>query len=88
MTKRQLQKLFDGGDINSSQKSGFYKSVRAFYVRAFEYALENLPLKDELLRNARFTNFISRDSTSFSEVEYFVERSAHCIDYVVHTDFK
>ena len=46
MTKRQLRKLLDKGDISQSQVTEFYKGVRAFYV-----ALDNLPLTDELLMN-------------------------------------
>ena len=39
-----------------------------------EYALENLPLKDQLLRNAKCLDFESKDSANFSQVEYFVQR--------------
>ena len=52
----------------------FYKSVRAFYVQAMKYALDNLPVKDPLLRNARFLSFKNKDDATFSQVEYFVER--------------
>ena len=38
------------------------------------YALDNLPLKDDLLKNANFVNFKSQENTRFSQVEYFVER--------------
>ena len=44
------------------------------YVRAMEYATKNLPLNDELLKNARFLDFHSRESASISQVEYFVNR--------------
>ena len=39
-----------------------------------EYALENLPMNDEMLRNAAFVSFRSRESANVSQVEYFVER--------------
>ena len=58
MTKRELQKLCNEGDLSPSQVTEFYKSVRAFYVRALEYALDNLPLKDEVLKNARLNQEI------------------------------
>ena len=48
--------------------------IRAFYVRAMEYATSNLPSNDELLKNARFLDFHSRESDSISQVEYFVNR--------------
>lgn len=75
MTKRQLQKLLEDGEISSSQVTRFYEGVRAFYVRAFEYSLDNLPLKDDLLRNASFVNYKKRNlDILFSQVEYFVDR--------------
>ena len=74
MTKRVLQKLLDDGEISSLQVTKFYKGVRAFYVRALEYALDNLPLKDDLLKNASFVSYKKREDASFSQVEYFVDR--------------
>ena len=73
-TKRVLQKLLDDGEISSLQVTQFYKGVRAFYVRALEYALDKLPLKDDLLKNASFVSYKRRDDASFSQVEYFVDR--------------
>ncbi len=74
VTRMRLRKLLDEGDISPAQESKFYESARAFYVRAMEYALNNLPLHDDLLRNAKFANFSSRESASFAQLEYFVER--------------
>ena len=73
-TKTRLCQLFDDGNISEAQRNTFYKSVRAFYVRAMEYATSNLPLNDELLKNARFLDFHRRESASISQVEYFVNR--------------
>ena len=73
-TKMRLRQLFDNGDISEVQRNTFYKSVCAFYVQAMEYATSNLPLNDELLKNARFLGFHSRVSASISKVEYFVNR--------------
>lgn len=69
-----LNKLVNEGDNSSEQTTKFFKSTRAFYERAMEYALANLPLKDELLKSAKFVNIPSRDSATFSLVEYFVQR--------------
>ena len=73
----RLRKLLEEGDVTSAQVKTFYNSARAFYVRAMEYALDNLPLKDDLLRNAKFVHFQSRESATFSQVEYFVEKLVH-----------
>ena len=73
-TRAAVRKLLEEGDIGPSDTSRFYRSVRAFYVQAMKYALDNLPIKDSLLRNARFLNFKAKDDATFSQVEYFVER--------------
>ena len=70
----RLRKLLEEGTISSAQVTKFYQSVRAFYIQAMMYALDNLPLKDDLLKNANFVNFKSQENTRFSQVEYFVER--------------
>ena len=62
------------GTSVSMTKLSFYRSVRAFYERAMEYALLNLPLEDALLQNAGFVNFHVRETATFQQVEYFVER--------------
>lgn len=73
-TKMRLRKLLDEGDISAAEATKFYAGARAFYVKAMEYALANLPLKDNLLRNAKFGSFKSRESARFSQVEYFIQR--------------
>ena len=69
-TRATIRKLLEEGDIGPHDTSMFYKSVRAFYVRAMKYALDNLPIKDPLLRNARFLSFKNKDDATFSQVEY------------------
>ena len=62
------------GDLAPSQVKT--EILRAFYIHAFEYALNNLPLKDQLLKNANFVSFTSRSTSTFTQVEYFVEKYA------------
>lgn len=33
-----------------------------------------MPLNDDVLRNAKFANFVNRDQASFTQVEFFVQR--------------
>ena len=42
-------------------------SVRAFYTRAMECSLTNLPLND-ILKNATFVHTTSREDASFAHV--------------------
>ena len=74
ITRSTLHTRLDNGALAPSQSKRFYESVRAFYVHAFEYALKNLPLNDELLKNANFVNFTLRTDSAFAQVEYFVTR--------------
>jgi len=74
LSPKRVRKLFEEGDISKAQATKFYDGAPAFYVRAMEYALENLPMIDVTLRNAAFVSFRSRESANFSQVEYFVQR--------------
>jgi hypothetical protein len=82
----RLNKLVDEGDISFAQTSKFFQSVCAFYLRAMEYALVNLPVKDELLKCAKFVNIPYRDSAAFSQVEYFVQRYVTMCMHLFLTD--
>ena len=73
-TRATLRKLLEDGDISPFDEKKFYQSVRAFYVQAMKYALDNLPVNDTLLKNAKFVNFRVKEDATFSQVEYFVER--------------
>ena len=70
-TRSTRHKLLEEGDIHPSDEMKFYQSVRAFYVWAVKYALDNLLVKYSLLKNAKF---VAKDNATFSQVEYFVER--------------
>ncbi len=43
-TKSCIRKRVEDGDISLAQVKTFYESVQTFYERAWQYALENLPL--------------------------------------------
>ena len=75
-TRATLRKVLEDGDIGPCDEKKFYQSVRAVYVQAMKYALDNLPVKYTLLKNAKFVNFRVKEDATFSQVEYFVERLA------------
>ena len=77
LTKSVIRKRLDEGDITLQNVTKFYASVRAFHEKALEYALDKLPLKDDLLRSGQFVNIVSRESASFPQVEYFIERYSY-----------
>ena len=43
-------------------------------MTAAAYSIANLPLKDDVLENASFLNFPTRQLATFTQVEFFVER--------------
>ena len=74
MTRQLLIRLQQDGDISSNQVKKFYKSVRLFYISPVDYAIENLPLNDTLLKNAVFVYFPKREQATIYQVVYFVTR--------------
>lgn len=69
MTRQVLRQLLDGGDLANSEVSKFYRGVRQFYVKSTEYIIATYPMKDDLLRHARFLNFEKRISSGFDSIE-------------------
>ena len=55
-TKALLEKLLNEGDITNQQFNNFLAAARAFHVRTYEYALDNLPRNDDLLINAQLAH--------------------------------
>ncbi|XP_033115332.1 uncharacterized protein LOC117115582 [Anneissia japonica] len=85
VTKTHLRQLLDS-DVSPSQASKYYNGVRAFYETAWQYALTNLPIKDDVLSNAKFTNVLTRENL-FSQVEYFVNRFKELLPYSTPEQF-
>lgn len=56
-TKQNLRKLLNEGDISEHNYNKFYKGARSFFTTAAEYIIKTYPLKDDLLKHAKFVNF-------------------------------
>ena len=41
----KINEMFNDGDNRQYQKNKFYNSTRAFYERAFKYALDDFPIQ-------------------------------------------
>ena len=70
----KINRMLDDGDISQHQKNKFYNSARAFYERAFKYALDNFPHSDELLKYAEVINWEHRKDATIDSITYFVQR--------------
>ena len=74
VTRQLLHKLEEQGDITQRDVRIFYSAVREFYITATDYALANLPVRDEVVKNASFIDFEKKESSVFSKVEFFIQR--------------
>ena len=73
-TRCKINQMFNDGDISQHQKNKFYNSARAFYERAFKYALDNLPHSDKLLKHTEVINWEHRKDLTIDNITYFVQR--------------
>ena len=76
-TKQSLQKLLNEGDISEHDYNKFYKGARTFFITAAEYVIKTYPLKDDLLKHAKFVDFENQEEATFSSVEYFIYKFPH-----------
>lgn len=53
-TRATLNRLLEAGEVTSQKAQQFQQAALAFLVGAVEYAMDKLPLKDALLKHARF----------------------------------
>ena len=68
ITKPQLRRAFDEGDISQNDVDKFYDAVREFYETAYTYCVKWLPLDDMLYKCSRFIEFSNRSKISFDEL--------------------
>ena len=52
----------------------FFEDVRKYYSTACKYMLDMFPFGEEILMSAEFLDISQRSSTTFSQLEYFVDR--------------
>ena len=69
-----MRALVNELDVSSQLSSKFLQGVRSFYEAAVGYILAKFPLKDDILLHARVINFEKCENSTFSSVEYFLER--------------
>ena len=64
MTKQQITKMLNDGDVDARKVTDFFEAVRQFYGMATAESLAKLPLDDKLLLHARFVDFFRRKIVS------------------------
>jgi len=75
-TRGTLNRFLEAGDVPSNKAQQFQQAALAFLVGAVEYAMAKLPLKDALLKHARFVDVQLRVECGVEDALYFVDRQA------------
>lgn len=60
--------------LKEADKKVFYSSVRKYFMASCDYVIHKFPLKNEVLKKAGVANLENIESSSFSDVSFFVER--------------
>jgi hypothetical protein len=74
INRQKVHKLLDQGDISAGQHSNFFTAARLFHAKGAEYALQVLPVDDEVLQHAGVLNFLDKSKYSFTSVVYLADR--------------
>eukprot|EP00064_Thunnus_orientalis_P005874 superscaffoldBa00000593_g5888 len=80
-TRAWLNQLLKAWDITAQQLQIFHTAALKLLMRAVEYALQSLPLRDPLLKHARFVDVRQRAECWVEDALYFVQRYVHCLPY-------
>uniref|UniRef100_H3BG61 HAT C-terminal dimerisation domain-containing protein n=1 Tax=Latimeria chalumnae TaxID=7897 RepID=H3BG61_LATCH len=82
ITRATLTKGMKDDDINEISVK-FFAGVHVFYVKTCAYAMENLPLDDEVLHNAPCIDYTQCLHAHFTQVQYFVQRFDKVLPYSI-----
>ena len=68
ITKPQLRRALDEGDISQNDVYKFYDAVREFYETAYTYCVKWLPLDDLFYKCSRFIKISNWSKASFDDL--------------------
>ncbi|CAB4009886.1 ATP-dependent DNA helicase [Paramuricea clavata] len=69
LTRHTLKRLLEEGEIDQTEVDQFFDAVRAFFVKAYEYCVQWLPLDDLFMKHCIFVDFKRRTEVSFAHIE-------------------
>ncbi|KAJ3587954.1 hypothetical protein NHX12_011549 [Muraenolepis orangiensis] len=81
--EKLLNRLLDAGDITLQQVQRFQQAAVAFLVRAVEYAMKKLPMREPLIKHAMFLDVQQRVECGVEDALYFVDRFPELLPYNV-----
>ncbi|CAL8242182.1 unnamed protein product [Merluccius merluccius] len=70
-TRATLNRLLEAGDITPQEVQLFQQAALVFLVRAVEYSISKLPLKEALLKHAKFVDVQQRAECGVEDALYF-----------------
>ncbi|XP_033961220.1 uncharacterized protein [Pseudochaenichthys georgianus] len=80
-TRGTLNRLLDAGVITPQQVQSFQQAAVAFLVRAVEYAMKKLPMREPLIKHAMFLDVQQRAECGVEDALYFVDRFPELLPY-------
>lgn len=80
-TRATLNRLLDAGDLTPQQVQRFQQAAVAFLVRAVEYAMKKLPMREPLIKHAMFLDVQQRVECGVEDTLYFVDRFPELLPY-------
>ncbi len=69
ITRNTIKRLLDSGEVDQVKVDQFFDAVRAFFMQAYKYCVQWLPLDNSFLKNCVFVDFQKRAEVCFSHVE-------------------
>ena len=81
VTRSEICKKLEGGDITDHDVKKFYSSVIAFYASAVTYALKWFPLDNAVVKDSEFVDFNTKEECDFSMVCTFIERYPKLLNF-------
>ena len=83
VTRSQINKKLDEGDITDRDVKKFYSSVFAFYTTAVSYVLKWFPFHESVIRDSQFVDFTNKEKYDFYMVCTFIERYPKLLKFSV-----
>ena len=62
-------------NVKAQTRSEVFEKIKAFYISALDYMKNKFPINHTVLKKAKFVNIQHRSKASFTDVEFFNERT-------------
>ena len=73
LARSKVNEMLSDGTISDKEKRNFFDACLCFHKTGFLYALNNFPLKNDLLKHVRVFNFLNQ-KCSFESIRFLLEQ--------------